>query len=102
MSLVTVNSNEGRWIMVALTAVISCAILSWLGRAAAPHRITLAAILGGAIGNIIDRIRLGYVIDFIHLHLASHNFYIFNVADSAITLGVAGLLLFSNTTDIAK
>jgi signal peptidase II len=95
MSLVVVNSDEGRWLLVVVSAVISGAILWWLGGATVPNRIALAAIFGGAIGNFIDRIRLGYVIDFIHLHLGSYSFYIFNVADSAITLGVVALLVLS-------
>ena len=52
----------------------------------------VALILGGAIGNAIDRLRLGHVIDFIYAHWSEHYFPAFNVADSAITVG-AGLLL---------
>jgi signal peptidase II len=102
MSLIVVNSDEGYWLLVAITAVASGAILWWLGSSTTPQRIALAGILGGAIGNFIDRIRLGYVIDFIHLHLGYYSFYIFNVADSAITLGVVALLLLSITSDDMK
>lgn len=55
----------------------------------------LGMILGGAIGNLIDRVRWGWVVDFIHVHWYDHSFPIFNVADSAITVGV-GLLLLDN------
>lgn len=57
------------------------------------YRAGLACILGGAIGNVIDRIVFGHVIDFIHVHYQAHHFPIFNLADSAISLGVALLLL---------
>jgi len=53
----------------------------------------LALVLGGALGNVIDRIRLGHVIDFIHFHWDRAYFPAFNVADSAITVGAACLLL---------
>lgn len=53
----------------------------------------LAAILGGALGNVIDRLRFGHVVDFIDLHAAAWHWPAFNVADSAITLGAALLIL---------
>mgnify|MGYP002649807561 CR=1 FL=1 len=52
-------------------------------------------MLGGALGNIVDRVRFGYVVDFVHLHWGRWSFYVFNVADAAITIGVALLLLRS-------
>jgi signal peptidase II len=56
-------------------------------------RIALALVLGGAFGNLIDRIRLGYVVDFVHLYWREHQWPDFNAADSAITIGVALLVL---------
>jgi signal peptidase II len=53
----------------------------------------LALVVGGAIGNVIDRLRFGYVVDFVHLYWGDWSFYIFNVADSAITVGVIAILL---------
>jgi signal peptidase II len=53
----------------------------------------VALILGGALGNVIDRLRLGHVIDFVHAHWGEHYFPAFNVADSAITIGAVLLLL---------
>jgi signal peptidase II len=53
----------------------------------------LSLVLGGALGNVVDRIRLGYVVDFIHFHWDRAYFPAFNVADSAITVGAAFLLL---------
>lgn len=56
-------------------------------------RLALALVLGGAVGNLIDRVRLGYVVDFVHVYWRQHVWPDFNVADSAITVGVALLIL---------
>lgn len=56
-------------------------------------RVALALVLGGAIGNLIDRVRFGYVLDFIHVYWREHQWPDFNVADSAITIGVSLLVL---------
>jgi signal peptidase II len=56
-------------------------------------RIALALVLGGAVGNLIDRVRLGYVVDFVHVYWREHVWPDFNVADSAITVGVILLIL---------
>ncbi len=84
-----------RWVFTALAAVISVLLLGWLRRLPRSSNMlaaALACILAGAIGNVIDRLRLGHVIDFIQVHWQQHYFPAFNVADSAITIG-AGLLL---------
>jgi signal peptidase II len=85
-----------RWLFIALALGVSGMLIVWLRRlAAATHGLIacgLALITGGALGNVIDRLRLGHVIDFIHAHWGTHYFPAFNVADSAITIG-AGLLL---------
>jgi len=78
-------SGWQRWLFIALAVVVSVGIITWLCR--------LALVLGGAIGNVIDRIRLGHVIDFIHFHWDRAYFPAFNIADSAITIGAACLLL---------
>jgi lipoprotein signal peptidase len=57
--------------------------------------LALALLLGGAIGNFIDRIRLGYVVDFADLGIGTWRWYIFNVADSAVTVSIGALLLIS-------
>lgn len=88
------DSDTGRWILVAVTALIAAVVAVWLRRA--EDRLTVAGlglILGGAIGNIIDRIAYGAVADFVQLHALGYSFYVFNVADAAITIGVALLLL---------
>ena len=85
-----------RWLFVALALGVSGMLIVWLRRLAAATQglvaCGLALIVGGALGNMIDRLRLGHVIDFIHAHWGMHYFPAFNVADSAITVG-AGLLL---------
>src|SRR4051812_41395403 len=83
-----------RWFFSAVAVVISVALVIMLRR---PHRdrlvpLALALVLGGAIGNLWDRVTLGHVVDFIQLHAAGYYWPAFNVADSAISVGVALLL----------
>jgi signal peptidase II len=68
-----------------------------LARRATPisSAIAFALILGGTIGNLIDRLAIGRVVDFIYFHHKSFNYPVFNIADSAITTGVVIILLFS-------
>ena len=94
MGLLPADGALGRWLLVALTGVIACVVAWWIRRETrALEQVALGLVLGGAIGNIVDRVRLGYVIDFIHLHVGTWSFYVFNVADAAISIGVALLLL---------
>jgi signal peptidase II len=90
-------SGWQRWFFIVLAVVVSIAITAWLCRLPRGTHGMLAAglalVLGGALGNVIDRIRLGHVIDFIHFHWDRAYFPAFNVADSAITVGAALLLL---------
>jgi signal peptidase II len=90
-------SGWQRWVFIGLALVVSIGITIWLLKLPRGTHGLLAAglalVLGGAIGNVIDRIRLGYVIDFIHFHWDRAYFPAFNVADSAITVGAACLLL---------
>jgi signal peptidase II len=90
-------SGWQRWLFIGLAGVVSAGITFWLVRLPRGTNALLAAglalVLGGALGNVIDRIRLGYVIDFIHFHWERAYFPAFNVADSAITIGAACLLL---------
>jgi signal peptidase II len=84
-----------RWLFTVLAIIVSVVLALWLRRIPAQARVlatAVALILGGAIGNVIDRVRLGHVIDFIYAHWDRHYFPAFNVADSAICVG-AGLLL---------
>ncbi len=90
-------SGWQRWVFIGLALVVSIGITIWLLKLPrGSHALLtagLALVLGGALGNVIDRIRLGYVIDFIHFHWDRAYFPAFNVADSAITIGAACLLL---------
>jgi signal peptidase II len=85
-----------RWLFTALAIIVSVALILWLrriDRAATALASAVSLILAGALGNVIDRLRLGHVIDFIQVHWGEHYFPAFNVADSAITIGAALLLL---------
>jgi signal peptidase II len=96
-SFLATASGWQRWLFIGLALSVSIAITVWLCRLPRNTHALLAAglalVLGGAIGNVIDRIRLGAVVDFIHLHWDRAYFPAFNVADSAITVGAACLLL---------
>ncbi len=84
-----------RWFFAILSAVVSVVLVVWLSRLKAEEKLlaaSLAFILGGAVGNLWDRLLLGYVVDFIQVHYQSHYFPAFNIADSAITIG-AGLMI---------
>jgi signal peptidase II len=85
-----------RWFFITLASVVSLVLLVWLLRLPRREWVTglgLALVLGGAIGNLVDRIQLGYVVDFIDVHFGGWHYPAFNVADSAITCGVILLLL---------
>lgn len=83
------------WFFGGVAVVMSIVLLVWLRKTAGHERQlswALALVLGGAIGNLIDRVLLGYVIDFIWVHYQDWHFPAFNIADSAITIGAVLLL----------
>ncbi|MCH7507540.1 MAG: lipoprotein signal peptidase [Proteobacteria bacterium] len=85
-----------RWFFVVLASLVSLVLMVWLLRL--PRQewrtgLSLGLIIGGAIGNLIDRVQLGYVVDFIDVYFRDWHYPAFNVADSAITIGVVLLLL---------
>jgi signal peptidase II len=87
-----------RYFLTGVAVVISAAIVVWILRLPGRDKLlglSLALILGGALGNLWDRVTLGYVIDFISVHYGGWYFPAFNVADSAITVGAACMLLDS-------
>jgi signal peptidase II len=88
-----------RWFFVGLALVISAWLLVLIRRHAAERLMpmALALVLGGAVGNVIDRLRFGAVVDFLDFHVAGWHWPAFNVADSAITVGVI-LLLWQQLT----
>jgi len=87
----------GQWSYLLLAAValgVVAALVVWLRRAESRLvAIALGAIVGGAISNVIDRLRFGAVVDFIHAHIGVWSWYVFNVADAAIVCGVAALVI---------
>ena len=86
-----------RW-MFSIIAVVAAVWITWLLRRHPQQKLfcfALALILGGALGNLIDRISYGYVVDFLDFYWGNHHFPAFNIADSAITCGAALLLLDS-------
>jgi signal peptidase II len=98
-SLLSSASGWQRWVFIALGLGVSVGILFWLRRlpALGQGRVAagLALIMGGALGNVVDRVRLGYVVDFIKVHYGDWVFPAFNFADSAITIGAVLLILDS-------
>jgi signal peptidase II len=84
-----------RWFFTAIASVVSVLLVIWIARSANKllEAFGLAMILGGAIGNLYDRIQHGYVVDFIVVHYQNYYFPAFNLADSAITLGAILLIL---------
>lgn len=85
-----------RWLFTAISSVVSIVLVIWIHRLVAIQKILLIAltlILAGAVGNLIDRIILGKVVDFVLFYYDGHYFPAFNVADSAITLGAIMMLI---------
>ncbi len=82
------------WIVLAVLAVAVVSVLGgWLWRTEKFfNTLAIGAIMGGALGNVIDRLRFGAVVDFIQAHLGAYSFYVFNVGDSAIVCGVIALM----------
>ena len=95
LGLFEARSETGRWILIALTSAIALGVAFWIGREKARwDKAALAMILGGAAGNILDRLRFGYVVDFADLHFGEFRpFLVFNVADAAISIGVVILIV---------
>lgn len=95
LGLLSADGELGRWLLVAMTAAIAIFVAVWLWREKRrDDTIALALVLGGALGNILDRSRLGYVVDFADLHFGEWRpFLVFNVGDAAITIGVLLLLV---------
>ena len=96
-SVLSDASGWQRWLFVLLALAVSAGLVAWMRRLRAARQgllaCGLALIVGGALGNMIDRLTLGRVVDFIHVHLGAAYFPAFNVADSAITVGALVLLI---------
>ncbi|WP_338666201.1 signal peptidase II (plasmid) [Pararoseomonas sp. SCSIO 73927] len=92
--LLASDHPAGRWLLILLTSAVSIGLLVWLTRAQSrTQAAALGLILGGALGNLVDRLRHGAVTDFLDFHVQGYHWPAFNLADSGIVLGVA-LLLF--------
>jgi len=95
-SLLSSASGWQRWLFTGLAVVISVLIVYWLKKTPRSQWTTalpLAMILGGAVGNLIDRLRFGHVIDFVDLYYGDWHWPAFNVADAAISVGAAVFIL---------
>ena len=108
LGLLNATNEVGRWMLVALTGAIAVGVAYWIGKEKSRFdQAALGMVLGGALGNILDRVRFGYVVDFADLHVTwipkaiclnyqngvCRPFLVFNVGDAAISIGVVILLL---------
>jgi signal peptidase II len=95
LGLLNATNPVGRWMLVGLTSAIAVAVGVWIGRERSRiDQAALGMVLGGALGNILDRVRFGYVTDFLDLHFGDYRpFLVFNVGDAAISIAVVILLL---------
>jgi signal peptidase II len=95
LGLFNAETEVGRWMLVALTSAIAIGVAIWIGREKNRiDQLALGMVLGGALGNILDRVRHGYVVDFADLHFGNFRpFLVFNVGDAAISIAVVILLL---------
>jgi signal peptidase II len=95
LGMLNATNPVGRWMLVGLTSAIAVAVAVWIGRERSRiDQAALGMVLGGALGNILDRVRFGYVTDFLDLHFGDYRpFLVFNVGDAAISIAVVILLL---------
>lgn len=104
------ESGWQRWFFTAIAVGVSTVLTIWLMTLKAHEKwlsVALTLVIGGAIGNLYDRLAYGHVVDFIHLHWGEHYFPAFNIADSAISIGAAMLIIDSlffqeKTNDTSK
>ncbi len=106
LGLLHADTDVMRWALVAMTGAIALGVLWWMRRETNRFDLLgLGLVLGGAIGNILDRVRFGYVVDYADLHFGNWSpFLVFNIADAAISIGVVFLLvraLFARDTPAA-
>ena len=92
------GGDSSRWILIAISLVICAAVFIWVRRSHSNSRMMLISaglVIGGALGNVVDRVLYGYVLDFLNMSCCGfNNPYVFNVADIFVFGGAAGLILF--------
>jgi signal peptidase II len=96
------DSGVGVWLIAGFALAVAAGFGYWLSRVRRIWpAVALGLLIGGALGNVIDRLRLGWVIDFLDLHVGGYHWPAFNLADSAITVGV-GILIIDSLLRPAK
>jgi signal peptidase II len=92
--LLPLDSRLGQWLLAGFAGLAAIVMAVWLARGITSKLVaaSVGLIMGGAIGNAIDRLAVGGVVDFIQLHAFGFYWYVFNIADAAIVAGVCGLL----------
>lgn len=94
------DTEAGRWALLGISVAAAIGLSIWMARATSRLLATaLALIIGGALGNAIDRVAYGAVFDFVYFHVGSFSWYVFNIADAAIVAGVIGLVYDSVVPD---
>jgi signal peptidase II len=94
------HTDLGRWALLAISVAAAVGLSLWMARATSRLLAAcLGLIVGGALGNAIDRLAYGAVFDFVHVHVGSFSWYVFNIADAAIVAGVIGLVYDSLAAD---
>jgi signal peptidase II len=94
------HTELGRWVLLGISLAAAVGLSLWMART--PSRFlaaSLGLIVGGAIGNAVDRLAYGAVFDFVHFHIGQFSWYVFNIADAAIVAGVIGLIYDSLVLD---
>ena len=90
------ETNYGPYLLIALSCAIVIGFLIWMFRTdKSVHHFGIALVIGGAIGNVIDRFRFRAVFDFLDFHVFGYHWPAFNIADSAIVIGVAVLMVYA-------
>ena len=95
--LVSMEANIYYHIVTAIIVIVNIGLIYFLVKSKGGYAYLIALIIGGALGNLLDRIYYHAVPDFIDLHLANYHWFVFNVADIFITLGIIGLILIELT-----
>lgn len=95
-SILAQASGWQRWFFITLAVVVSLTLMIWLRRIRSDQTVLaigLSLVLGGALGNVIDRVMHGFVVDFVYFNWRTWDFPAFNIADTAISIGAACLLI---------